>query len=238
MNLKPYMIPREYIATEGITDTLKGASIIGIALLGLGLTISDWKKDKANKERMKAEANKAKTAAAAKAAWFESAEGQACKRRLQQKYGQDININSAKLKKAIEADITKIGKKINSDKKTCKQWFEEYMKYAKNDLFAGKELPKYVIEDTKEILSGPCAVPPEDYSDNTDWTWAICDIEQIARAWLCDAYLFDAYTNALNTKYADEISWGILKSFKWVGDGDEGLIGTRYQPIFDHIRGV
>ncbi len=238
MNLKSYLIPRDCIVTEGVTDTLKGLSIIGIALLGVGLSISDWKKDKANKERMKAEANKAKIAASAKSAWFDSAEGQACKRRLQQKYGQDINIDSAKLKKAIENDIAKIGRKLNSDKKVCKQWRDEYIAYAKSDLFAGEALPKYIVEDSKEIASGPCAVPPEDYSDDNNWAWTICDIEQMARTWLCDKYLFDAYTNALNMKYADEINWGILSSFKWTGDGDEGLIGTTYHKLFDYIRGA
>lgn len=44
MDLLKYTIPEKDIATEGLSDTLKGASIIGIALLGLGLSISDWKK--------------------------------------------------------------------------------------------------------------------------------------------------------------------------------------------------
>lgn len=235
MDLLKYTIPEKDIATEGLSDTLKGASIIGIALLGLGLSISDWKKARDQKAKQDEEAKKEKSKLTAKAAWFDSPEGKACKQRLQRKYGQDINVDSGKLKKSIQNDIIRIAKKINSNKKTCQKWMTEYIEYAKSEL---GEDPKFSYQDAKDLAAEPCAVNPEDYSFKNDWSWAICDLEQTSRTWLCDKYLFSMYENALNTKYADEISWGILTSFKWVGDGDEGLIGVTYQPIFDHIRGA
>lgn len=236
MDLLKYIIPENDIATEGLSDTLKGASIIGIALLGLGLSISDWKKVKDLKARQELEAKKERSALAAKTAWFDSPEGKACKQRLQRKYGQEINVDSNKLKKDIEMDIARIAKKVNSDKKTCQRWASEYLEYAKKELYDGK-LPDYAYQDAKDLAAEPCAVNPEDVGYKNDWAWAISDLEQSSRTWLCNEYLFPMYENALNTKYADEISWGILKPFKWVGDGDEGTIGVTYRPIFDHIRG-
>ena len=239
MDLAKYLIPEETIATESLSDTMKGLSVLGVILLGLGLSISDWKRDNENKHRQAEEAKKLKSEAKARAAWFDTIDGKACKRRLQKKYGQEIDINSTKLKKAIVDDIIKIGKKINSDKALCRKWMDEYLQYAKSDLYSDEsEIPEYVYDDIKEIGSGPCATSPEDYSNGNNWTWAISDLEQLTRTWVCNERLFPLYENALNTKYADEISWGILSAFKWVGDGDEGLIGTAYHAIFDHIRGA
>ncbi|MCM1213932.1 MAG: hypothetical protein NC548_05340 [Lachnospiraceae bacterium] len=203
MDLTPYLIPDDSIATESDStmQSLAGTLIFGSLLIAIGCKYNDWKKAKEDKAKQKAMADKQKSIAAAKAAWFDSPEGQACKQRLQRKYGQDINVDSKKLAKAIQTDIIKIAKQLNSNKKTCAKWAEEWITHAKRlwEDLTPDELKD--IEDTaNEIRTAPCSTTGEDIDD---FVWVICDLEQMARIWICDKYLFELFCNALDTKYSD-----------------------------------
>lgn len=131
-----------------------------------------------------------------------------------------------KLDDSIEADLKKIANGINRNKKLCNELAEKYLKYARRDDPEYFEtLQKSYEDDAEEIRRGPAC----GYSENGDGDFCISDIDQTPRSWVCDEYLFDSFSDAINKKYYREIKLGIMTKMKWIGDGDEGLIGCNYK---------
>lgn len=213
----------DLIAEEGLSDkskenlTLAGA--LALIIAGLGISYSDWKRDKKLREQQKQFEARARSEADAQAKFKASPEYSQIEAKLKKKYGNDIHININKITNEIEKDISKIGKKINSDKKLCAKWAEEYNEYYK------KEYAEEDIDGVNDIKTGPCDVSPEDYCDKKNIAFTISCMDQTPLSWICNKYLFDLYAEALNAKYSNEIMYGLMTKFSAQGDGDEGLIG-------------